>query len=31
MFVAIGKALQDPRPRSGQLPVDQVVQYNQFK
>ena len=31
MFVAIGKTLQDPRPRSGQLPVDQVVQYNQFK
>jgi len=31
MFVAIGKALQDPRPRSGQLALDQVVQYNQFK
>jgi nitroreductase len=30
MFVAIGKPLNDPRPRSGQLSIKQVVQYNQF-
>jgi len=30
MFVAIGKGLEGPRPRSGQLDIEQVVQYNQF-
>lgn len=30
MFVVVGKALQEARPRSGQLGVDEVVIYNKF-
>ena len=30
MFVAIGKSIQKPWPRPGQLPIEEVVQYNQF-
>ena len=30
MFVAIGKSIQEPWPRPGQLSVDEVVKYNQF-
>jgi nitroreductase len=30
MFVVVGKALQAPKPRSGQLAMDEVVIYNKF-
>jgi nitroreductase len=30
MFVAIGRSIQEPWPRPGQLSVDEVVKYNQF-
>jgi nitroreductase len=30
MFVVVGKALQQARPRSGQLGMDEVVIYNKF-
>jgi len=30
MFIAIGKSIQEPWPRPGQLPIEEVVQYNQF-
>jgi nitroreductase len=30
MFVVVGKALQEARPRSGQLGMDEVVIYNKF-
>jgi nitroreductase len=31
MFIAIGKSIQEPWPRPGQLPIEQVVQYNKFQ
>jgi len=31
MFVVVGKALESARPRAGQLHIDDVVIYNQFK
>ena len=31
MFVCVGKRLKEAMPRGGQLPLDQVVIYNQFK
>ncbi|MDG1097476.1 MAG: nitroreductase family protein [Methylophilaceae bacterium] len=31
MFVVVGKALEPARPRAGQLHMDEVVIYNQFK
>lgn len=31
MFVVVGKALEPARPRAGQLHIDDVVIYNQFK
>jgi len=30
MFVAVGKKAQEPRPRGGQLPLDEVVFENRF-
>lgn len=30
MFVAVGKATQEARPRGGQLPLDQVLIHDQF-
>jgi len=30
MFVVVGKALKEAMPRGGQLPIDEVVIYNQF-
>ena len=30
MFVVVGKALKAAMPRGGQLPMDEVVIYNQF-
>ena len=30
MFVAIGKSIQEPWPRPGQLSLEEVVKYNQF-
>ncbi len=30
MFVVVGKALKEAMPRGGQLPMDEVVIYNQF-
>lgn len=30
MFVVVGKAIQEARPRSGQLAMDEVVIYNKF-
>jgi nitroreductase len=30
MFVAIGKGIREPWPRGGQLPMNEVVIYNQF-
>ncbi|MDH5765735.1 MAG: nitroreductase family protein, partial [Gammaproteobacteria bacterium] len=30
MFVAIGKSMQDPWPRGGQLPMNDVVKINRF-
>jgi len=30
MFIAIGKSIQEPWPRPGQLPAEEVIQYNQF-
>ena len=31
MFVVVGKALEQARPRSGQLPMNEVVIYNRFE
>ena len=31
MFIAIGKSIQEPWPRPGQLPIEEVVQYNKFQ
>lgn len=31
MFVVVGKALEQARPRSGQLPMSEVVIYNRFE
>lgn len=31
MFVYVGKGIKDAMPRSGQLPLDEVVIQNQFK
>ncbi|SDK34692.1 Nitroreductase [Methylophilus rhizosphaerae] len=31
MFVVVGKALEGAKPRSGQLPMDEVVIYNRFE
>lgn len=31
MFVVVGKALEAAKPRSGQLPMSEVVIYNQFE
>lgn len=30
MFVVVGKALEEAKPRGGQLPMDEVVIYNRF-
>lgn len=30
MFVAVGKGMQDPWPRGGQLPMDEIVKINHF-
>lgn len=31
MFVVVGKALEEAKPRSGQLPMSEVVIYNRFE
>lgn len=31
MFVVVGKALEEAKPRSGQLPMNEVVIYNRFE